>query len=83
MAGHDRQAGGDISPPLGLSQTPSSGSTQGRRAFVRQGGGCRILYLTLGPLELDLFGLVVEPPNELVIVVRAERQTEKERPDAC
>jgi hypothetical protein len=33
---------------------------------------CGILFLTLGPLYIDLLGLVIELPNELVIDIRAE-----------
>jgi hypothetical protein len=35
-------------------------------------GSCQILFLTLGPLELDLLGLVVEIPEPIILDVRAE-----------
>jgi hypothetical protein len=33
---------------------------------------CEILNLTIGPIYLDLLGLVVEVPNEIVLNIRAE-----------
>jgi hypothetical protein len=33
---------------------------------------CQILRLELAPLELDLLGLVIEPPNPLILEIRAE-----------
>lgn len=38
-----------------------------------QGSSCQILFLTLGPLELDLLGLVIEIPDPIILDVRAER----------
>jgi hypothetical protein len=35
-------------------------------------GSCQILFLTLGPLFLDVLGLVVEIPDPIVLDVRAE-----------
>jgi hypothetical protein len=62
------------SQPLVLSHGSGTSSLEGAQAFAQQSGGsCQVLYLTLGPLELDLLGLVIELPNELIIDIRAER----------
>lgn len=34
---------------------------------------CQILYLELGPIFLDVLGLIVEVPDPIVVEVRAER----------
>jgi hypothetical protein len=39
---------------------------------LAQDGDCQILYLTLGPIFLDLLGLIVEVPDPIVIDIRAE-----------
>lgn len=36
-------------------------------------GVCQILFLELGPIFLDLLGLVVEVPDPIVVEIRAER----------
>jgi hypothetical protein len=36
------------------------------------GGSCQILFLELGPIFLDLLGLVVEVPDPIVVEIRAE-----------
>jgi hypothetical protein len=46
--------------------TGNQGNGQGQ-------GACQILYLTLGPLDLDLLGLVIEIPEPIILDVRAER----------
>jgi hypothetical protein len=45
--------------------TGNQGNGQGQ-------GSCQILFLELGPLFLDLLGLVVEIPDPIVLDVRAE-----------
>jgi hypothetical protein len=37
-----------------------------------ENGACQILFLQLGPLLLDLLGLVVEIPDPIVVEIRAE-----------
>jgi hypothetical protein len=39
----------------------------------RQGGTCPVLFLELGPIFLDLLGLVVEVPDPIIIDIRAEQ----------
>lgn len=38
-----------------------------------ENGVCQILYLEIGPIFVDLLGLVVEVPDTIVVEIRAER----------
>jgi hypothetical protein len=60
-----------LQAPMGLSQGGSATSLEGARAFA-QGGSCDILNLTLGPIDLNLLGLVVQT-NVIQIDIIAQR----------
>jgi hypothetical protein len=65
---------GDVLDAAGnvIATLTAGGSTLTGPNGTGPNASCQILYLTLGPIFLDLLGLVVEVPDPIIIDIRAE-----------
>jgi hypothetical protein len=61
---------GGVTAPVS-NNAPSAAATS-NAPTANQGTSCGILSLTIGPIHLDLLGLVVDVPNPIVVNITAQ-----------